>query len=181
VLPLVIVWLGIGEGDHRRLNYIVPTQDRPRSFTYDPGDGSPRTTVTTAPHILPVHDMREEDQAFTLDGEGFAVVEHRSAVTDLQDEAQIRDTYYAEAERLLKDVTGADRVFIFDHTLRRCVPGQQDYGGRACCAGGPPEASLSPRCNRSTLRAAAWAVRPRADAASGSSSRRETALQVRNS
>jgi hypothetical protein len=110
------------------LNYIVPTKERPRSFTYDPADGSPRTTVTTAAHRLPVHDLREEDHAFTLDGEGFAVVEHRSAVSDFRDEAQIRDTYYAEAERLLKDVTGADRVFIFDHTLRHRIPGQQDYG-----------------------------------------------------
>ncbi len=110
------------------LNYIVPTQERPRSFTYEPPDGSLRTTVATAPHSLPVHDLREDDHAFTLDGEGFAVVEHRSAVTDFQDENQIRDTYYAEAERLLKDVTGADRVFIFDHTLRHRIPGQQDYG-----------------------------------------------------
>ena len=109
------------------LNYIVPTGQRPRSFTYDPNDGSPLTTVTTAPHRLPVHDLRGDDHAFTLDGEGFAVVEHRSDVTDFQDEAQIRGTYYAEAERLLKEVTGADRVFIFDHTLRQRVPGQRDY------------------------------------------------------
>jgi hypothetical protein len=109
-------------------NYIVPAQERSRSFTYEPTDGSPRTTVTTVPHSLPAHDLREEDRVFSLDGEGFACVEHRSAVTDFQDEAQIRDTYYAEAEHLLKDVTGPDRVFIFDHTLRRRVPGQQDYG-----------------------------------------------------
>jgi hypothetical protein len=110
------------------LNYIVPTQERPRSVTFEPAGGSLRTTVTTAPHRLPVHDLREGDHAFGLDGEGFTLVKHRSVVTDFQDEAQIRYTYYAEAERLLKDVTGADRVFIFDHTLRRRVPGQQDYG-----------------------------------------------------
>jgi hypothetical protein len=109
------------------LNYIVPTQERPRSFIYEPPDGVPRSNVTTAPHQRAVRDLREEDHAFTLDGEGFAVVEHRSAVTDFQDEAQIRGTYYAEAERLLKDVTGADRVFIFDHTLRHRIPGQEDY------------------------------------------------------
>ena len=56
------------------LNYIVPTQERPRSFTYTPPDGSPRTTVTTQPHSLTIHDLREEDQPFTLDGEGFALI-----------------------------------------------------------------------------------------------------------
>jgi hypothetical protein len=109
------------------LNYIVPTQDRPRTFTYAPPDGSPSTTVATQPHNLEIHDLREEDHAYSLDGEGFAVVQHQSSVSDFGDEAQIRDVYYAEAERLLKEVTGADRVFIFDHTLRRRVPGQEDY------------------------------------------------------
>jgi hypothetical protein len=46
---------------------------------------------------------------------------------NFDDEAEIRNAYYAEAERLLKDATGADRVFIFDHTLRRRVAGAQDY------------------------------------------------------
>jgi hypothetical protein len=109
------------------LNYIVKTRERPRSFTYEPPDGSPRTNVATEPHRMAVHDLREEDHAFTLDGEGLAVVSYDTRVTDFQDEAQIREIYYAEAERLLKDVTGADRVFIFDHTLRHRIPGQADY------------------------------------------------------
>jgi len=62
----------------------------------------------------------------TLDEQGFAVLRHRSAVRDFQDEAEIRGTYYPEAEALLKRVTGASRVFIFDHTLRRHIPGAQD-------------------------------------------------------
>jgi hypothetical protein len=109
------------------LNYLVPTRERPRTFTYEPTDGSPRSTIKPEPHRLPIRDIREEDRAFTLDDEGFAVVQHHSAVSNFEDEAQIRETYYAEAERLLKDVTGADRVYIFDHTLRRRIPGQEDY------------------------------------------------------
>ena len=34
--------------------------------------------------------------------------------------------YYPEAERLIKAATGADRVFIFDHTVRKRVPGAAD-------------------------------------------------------
>lgn len=109
------------------LNYIVPTHERPRSFAYIPTDGSPRTTVVTEPHRLPIHDLRQEDTGFTLDGEGFALVEHQSTVADFSDEAQIRQVYYPEAVKLLKDITGADRVFIFDHTLRRRILGQADY------------------------------------------------------
>src|SRR5690349_579677 len=48
-------------------NYIVPTTQRPRSFTYPPADGSPRTTVTTESHRLPVGNLRQEDGPFVLD------------------------------------------------------------------------------------------------------------------
>jgi hypothetical protein len=108
------------------LNYLVPTGERPRSFAFAPPDGSPRTTIVSEAHRLPVNDIREEGRDFSLDKDGFAVVQHRSSVTDFADDAQIRGTYYAEAERLLKEITGANRVFIFDHTLRHRIPGQQD-------------------------------------------------------
>ncbi len=109
------------------LNYLTPTAGRPRTFTYEPTDGSPRSTIKAESHRIPIHDIREEHRSFSLDGEGFAVVQHQSAVSDFADEAEISGVYYAEAERLLKEVTGADRVFIFDHTLRRRIPGQEDY------------------------------------------------------
>ena len=114
------------------LNYIVPTHERPRSFAYIPTDGSPRTTVVSEPHRLPIHDLRQEDTGFTLDGEGFALVEQQSTVADFSDEAQIRQVYYPEAVQLLKDITGADRVFIFDHMLRRRIPGPP--GRRFACS-----------------------------------------------
>jgi hypothetical protein len=110
------------------LNYIVPTGEHPRNFTFPPPDGAPRTSVTTEPRQVPIHDLRTEDDAsFTLDGQGFAVVRHAFPDTNFSDEAQIRAVYYPEAEQLLKQATGADKVFIFDHTLRRRIPGQQDY------------------------------------------------------
>jgi hypothetical protein len=111
------------------LNYLGRKPDapdeRPRNLAYQPTDGSPRTNVVPEPHTLPIQDIRTGDHTFSLDHEGFAVVRQPTSV-DFSDEAQIRDTYYAEAERLLKQVTGADRVFIFDHTLRRRIPGVDD-------------------------------------------------------
>ena len=37
-----------------------------------------------------------------------------------------RRVYYPEAEALIKAATGADRVFVFDHTVRKRVPGAAD-------------------------------------------------------
>ncbi|MBV8613019.1 MAG: hypothetical protein JOY66_04520 [Acetobacteraceae bacterium] len=113
------------------LNYLQwapdrPRGERPRSFTYSPEDGTPRTNMVAEPHAVPIRDIRTEDRAFTLDREGFAIVTQQSVVTDFGNEAQIRDLYYPEAERLLKRVTGAERVHIFDHVLRRRIPGLED-------------------------------------------------------
>jgi hypothetical protein len=109
------------------LNYLAPTQERPRNYTYEPEPGAPRTNIVGEPHRVVVSDVRSEDREFTLDTDGFAVTTHHSAVTDFLDDEQVRTIYYPEAEQLLKDATGADRVYIFDHTLRHRIPGKQDY------------------------------------------------------
>ena len=57
----------------------------------------------------------------SLDREGVALVEHHSAVRDFYDEDELRRVYYPEAERLVAEVTGASRVLVFDHTIRRRV------------------------------------------------------------
>jgi hypothetical protein len=108
------------------LNYLIPTDQRPRTYTYQPADGASRSTVASEPHRVAIHDLREENSGFSLDADGFGLVNHRTAVNDFADEAEIRDIYYKEAEALLKQITGADRVFVFDHTLRHFVPGQKD-------------------------------------------------------
>jgi hypothetical protein len=109
------------------LNYLQPSfAERPYSYAYAPKDGTPRSNIVAEPHDVPVRDIRSDPRAFTLDGAGFAVVTHDSKVSDFRNEAQVRTLYYPEAERLLKQLTGADRVHIFDHTLRRRVPGLED-------------------------------------------------------
>jgi hypothetical protein len=61
-----------------------------------------------------------------LDSEGFELLRHKSAVKNFYDDGEVRSIYCPEAEQALKEVTGADRVFIFDHTVRRRVPGAED-------------------------------------------------------
>ncbi len=108
------------------LNYLLPTAERPRTYTFDPPDGGLRTNAVHTPHRVRIRDLRPEAESYTLDTHGFAVAHHQSAVRDFWDEEEIRNVYYPEAERLIREATGADRVFIFDHTLRRRVSGAED-------------------------------------------------------
>jgi len=108
------------------LNFLVRSAEKPRSYAYDSPDGAARSNARYVPHRVPICDARPNSALFSLDAEGFAFVGHRSAVSDLWEEDEVRRIYYREAERLLIEATGADRVFVFDHTLRLRVPGMDD-------------------------------------------------------
>ncbi|WPH04500.1 Hypothetical protein R9X50_00739100 [Acrodontium crateriforme] len=105
----------------------------------DPGDGSePRPTYVGSVMVKPetyerpfetqqsvVHDISGEEDKYTLDSHGFQIYNHESEEKDFVDDEQIKAKYYPETEQLLKDATGAARVFIFDHTIRRAQPDNQ--------------------------------------------------------
>ena len=105
------------------LNYLGPMTERPRYYAYEIGE---RSNMTYDPHRMRIHDMRPISSDVSLDTQGFALVEQRSAVQDFWDDDEVRRVYYPEAERVIKQVTGASRVFIFDHLQRRRVTGLQD-------------------------------------------------------
>jgi hypothetical protein len=106
--------------------YLAKMAEKPYSYTYEPPPGTPKSNIETEAHTLPIHDMRPVADRVSLDSEGFALVTDRSAVRDFYDEDELRRVYYPEAERLVKEVTGANRVVIFDHTIRRRDWGVED-------------------------------------------------------
>ena len=113
-------------GVEAELNYLAPTEERPRTYTYDPPPGTPRSTVVNEPRVVHISDFRPIVHDISLDTQGFDLVVHRTAVRDFYNEQEVRSIYYPEAEHLLKQATGADRVLIFDHTVRRRIPGSED-------------------------------------------------------
>jgi hypothetical protein len=108
------------------LVYLAKTGERPHTYTYDPPDGTPKSNIVTEAHTVPVFDMRPVADGLSLDVQGFALVDAPTAVADFYDEAALRATYYPEAEALVKRVTGAVRVVVFDHTIRRREHGVED-------------------------------------------------------
>src|SRR6266478_654274 len=112
------------------LNYLTPSAGRPRTYTFEPPPaGEPKSNIVPEPHGLPIHDIRPIGEIVSLDREGFALVRHKSTVNDFYSEDEVKNVYYPEAERLIKAATGADRVFVFDHTVRKRVQGTADRDG----------------------------------------------------
>jgi hypothetical protein len=108
------------------LNYLVPMNERPRNYTFDPPPGVARSNTAHEAHRVPIHSARPIETDISLDRQGFALLHYQSAVRDLWNEDELRRIYYPEAERVIAEATGADKVFIFDHTLRRRVHGAAD-------------------------------------------------------
>jgi len=99
------------------------------NYYQDPGDGTLPAPVYVGksdnverPHAVQsviIHDIAGDEDKYTLDSHGFQFVKHESQEKDFLDDGKIKAEYYPEVEQLLKNATGATRVFIFDHTIRR--------------------------------------------------------------
>jgi hypothetical protein len=98
------------------LNYINNNGEKIFTETASPGGLDVRSGGTPDPHRVTLHNARHKD--FVFDRDGFRFVRHDTKMRDFFDEAEVRSTYYAEMEALVKQESGCRRVVVFDHTLR---------------------------------------------------------------
>ncbi len=106
--------------------YLAATDEKPVTYAYQPPLGVPWSTARAEEHATTIYDLRPAASEFLLEDVGFQLLSHKSAVKDFWDEDEIKRVYYPESIDLLKRVTGASEVRVFDHTLRRRVLGEND-------------------------------------------------------
>jgi len=111
------------------LNYLAPIAGKPRTYAFDPPPGEPKSTALPEPHVVPIFDGRLVAKGFSLDREGFQLVRHPTVVRNFYDEEEVMRVYYPAVEAFLKATLKADRVVIFDHTVRKRVDGAPDIRG----------------------------------------------------
>ena len=88
------------------------------TYTAKPGSSPEQRSGRYEAHTVTIQDGRPMIEDFSLEREGFVFVNHETKVKDFYDEDELRSVYYPEMEQLVKDLSGASRVLIFDHTLR---------------------------------------------------------------
>ena len=101
------------------LTFAERTAEKPFVYTFARTDGGPQTNTVYATRTVAIENARPIAGRLSLDVEGVAVVRRRSAVRDFWDEAQTLALGHPETAEIVKEVTGASRVVVFDHTLRR--------------------------------------------------------------
>ena len=100
------------------LHYQAPPPPGKATGRYidQPDRGDVSDEHMAAPVLM--RDGRELCPPASLESAGFALKLWPSECADFSNEEQVRATYYDEVRALVKEASGAARVFIFDHTLR---------------------------------------------------------------
>jgi len=109
-----------------RLYFTNRGPEKAYAYTYKPPEGVAATNIKGEPHEVRIENLRVAAPHADLDVEGFQLVRHETVVADFWDEAQTMALGHPETAELVKAVTGASRVVVFDHTLRRRVDGVAD-------------------------------------------------------
>jgi hypothetical protein len=100
------------------ITFSIDTGEKPVNETFESGQIIRRRTGATERRRVSIHDARPLAGELSLDRNGFVLADHPTAVRDFFDPEQLANIYYPEVEQLVKRVSGASRVVVFDHTLR---------------------------------------------------------------
>lgn len=110
------------------INYLDPVITHP-FYIRSPKPDEPETNVLRVPYEVEIEDIRNHKEKYNLDNAGFQVIddsEHDPEYALFSDDNRIEEEYYPQIENIIKKHTGASKVLIFDHTLRRRQEGAKD-------------------------------------------------------
>ena len=101
------------------LTYLVKHDAKPYVHTEAlTGHSEPHYFAEQEEREVTIYNGRPLIDSFSLDKQGFELHRRDTVVDDLYDDTSVENVYYAEVEALIKELTGASRVVIFDHTRR---------------------------------------------------------------
>jgi len=99
--------------------YSIDTGVKPVNETFEHGNLNRHSTGGKREgKTVTIADGRAVRNELDLEVHGFEFVDHATKMVDFFDEEELRRVYYTEVEELIRKVSGAQRVQIFDHTLR---------------------------------------------------------------
>lgn len=108
------------------LKYFTPPADGSKAWSNinaDPVTGERASNWEYKNHVVQVENLRGRAEA-TLDKNGFQFFHHPAKHTSFADDEEVEREYYPESIELLKQLTGASRVVLFDHSEsvpKRCL------------------------------------------------------------
>jgi hypothetical protein len=104
------------------LNYTLDNGVPPDYYFYEPDEPVELNPPGTDPRDMEIANGWPRAAAFDLDREGFALRPFAAAFSAFDDAEAVKTVFYPQVEDFVRRNTGAKRVVIFDHTLRKRLP-----------------------------------------------------------
>jgi hypothetical protein len=101
------------------LRYLVEPESGVRAYQYlnaDPLTGERKKNFRYEEKPAVIENLRGKEDSVSLDKTGFQYYTHISKHTSFANEEEIRREYYPESIELIKKLTGASRVELFDYS-----------------------------------------------------------------
>ena len=117
-------------GTRAAVQYVTPSREPLYCYATAPVNGQPESNVTFEERVVDISNARASAPLLSLDRDGAALLRQSSRLASFNDEREIRETYYAEAADIIRSVTGAQQVAVFDHNIRRGGVGSNGDGAR---------------------------------------------------
>ncbi len=104
------------------INYTVDNGIPPDYYFYEPDPSIELNPPGTDPHEVKIFNGWPNVDKFSLDREGFELKSIDNTFDKYNDNDEIRNSFYPLIVEFVKQHTGAHRVEVFDHTIRKPMP-----------------------------------------------------------
>ena len=105
-----------------KLNYTVDNGKEPDYYFYDPDPSVQLNPPGTDIHEVPIFDAWSIKADISADREGFEHHAFDSSFQQFDDDEAVKKAFYDQIIAFVKEHTGAARVVVFDHTIRKRLP-----------------------------------------------------------
>ncbi|KAF5342838.1 hypothetical protein D9758_013370 [Tetrapyrgos nigripes] len=107
------------------LNFFAPPLDGSRPFVDFTGP-VPKPNHPRETHVVQIENLRGNEASVSLDTAGFQFYSEPAKHKSFKNDEEIKREYYPESTELIKRLTGASKVLLFDNTIRRRRLGNSD-------------------------------------------------------
>ncbi len=104
------------------LNYSVDNGIPPDYYFYEPDPAVKLNPPGTDPREVDIHEGWPSVQGFSADREGFELHEFGARFDQYDDDASVKSAFYPQVVDFVRRHSGAQRVVVFDHTIRKRLP-----------------------------------------------------------
>jgi hypothetical protein len=104
------------------LRFVVDTGITPIGYPSEGGGGVERQTGQYVQQSVTITDARQIREQLSIDQQGFELLRRQTRVQDFYSDDELSAVYERELDQLITELTGAEKVRVFDHTRRANDP-----------------------------------------------------------